>query len=365
MRFRLRRTTQRAGASSKQMQAGNNLTVVENAQIVLDETLARALAANFTEAARATGQRRSEQLNGRVREVLSREGLLPVLGEPDFQALLTKAQIGAAQTDDELDYMVLTNMLADRARQGNVRSRRIGLDRAIEVVDKVDPIGLKALTCLFLYARVMPAAGLIKPGLEAHDALYGSVLGDDDLSAFPSVLDHLDLLNLVRINTLGGFRNFADYWMHKVPGWQASGLPVGPDTDEVWQGFARRGLGPAEAKITRHEFDGQAFRLAYVSPAQFRQSLDSLGRYSEAQIDEILAYARTHFGLADDLRPHAPALSSLIDTMPNLSRFRTWVEAQTRSCSFTSAGLIMAKAFAEQCGIADKITGWEQMDLQQ
>lgn len=339
----------------------------ERAHEIWEAQQARALAATYTDEARAVGQERSQRLGDRVIDQFTREQLLEVFQEPDFQALLTKAQIGAAQTDDEVDHSVLASMLADRARKGNVRKRRIGLDRAIEVADKVDLPALKALTCLFLYARTYPSAGFIEPGLQSHDSLYRLVMGDEDLPPGPQFMDHLDLLNLVRINTLSTFNGFDAFWLNRVPGWYAAGyLKTDPTVDDAWQGFARRGLAlGSEILLAQHELDTDRFRLLYGQPATLRDAVSRLDRYTPAQIDSIMAYAASTFGLTDSGDPSLkPAVLSMIDSQPSLGLFKRWLESLPYSCSFTAAGTIMARAYAEHCGVAERVNGWTDMDVE-
>ncbi|MCK5929963.1 MAG: hypothetical protein KAG80_17325 [Nocardioides sp.] len=339
----------------------------EKAHEIWEAQQARALAGSYTDQARLLGQERSRRLGDRVINQFTREQLLEVFQEPDFQALLTKAQIGAAQTDDDVDHSVLASMLADRARKGNVRKRRIGLDRAIEVADKIDLPALKALTCIFLYSRTYPTGGFIKAGLESQDSLYQLVLADEELPPGPQFMDHLDLLNMVRVNTLSKFNGFDTFWLTRVPGWYAGGhIKSDPMVEEAWQGFARRGLTlGSEILLSHHELDVDRFRLLYGQPEALRTGLTGLNRYSNVQIDSIMAYAAETFGLTESGDPSLkPKLLSMIDEQSTMGTFRRWFEALPYSFTFTAAGTIMARAYAEHCGVAERVNGWAEMDVE-
>lgn len=368
MKLRLWHGRQAAGNHSTQIQAQTVLIVDnEKAHEIWDSQQARALAGAYTDEARALGQARAGRLGDRVIDQFTREQLLSVFQEPDFQALLTKAQIGAAQTDDEVDHSVLASMLADRARKGNVRKRRIGLDRAIEVADKIDLQALKALTCIFIFSRTYPSGGFIKSGLASNDALYELILKDEELPPGPQFMDHLDLLNLARVNTLATFHGFEVFWIPRVSGWYAAGrMKADPLVDDIWQGFARRGLvHGSDIFLTVHELDSDRFRLPYGSPEALRTSLLNLNRYSDGQVDAICAYAMESFGLDDSGDPALkPILLDMIDATPTMGKFRRWFEALPHSFTFTAAGTIMARAYAEHCGVSERVSGWGEMDVE-
>ena len=337
------------------------LTDEQAAKDIWDRQQAHALAGAYTDKAQATGRQRSQRLGDRVIEQFTREDLLSVFQEPDFQALLTKAQIGAAQTDEETDYDVLANMLADRARNGNIRSRRIGLDRAIEVADKVDLLALKVLTCLFLYVQIRPIGTSVFGSIAAHDQTYGRVMDGEPFPDGAELMDHLDLLNLGRVNTLGSYKKFDDYWLPSVSGWYALGVERSdPNLQDAWEGFARRGCDlPADVPLISHELDESRLRLAYANPTLFRRHLESLDRFEDRQIDALLNFAASTWGLHETGHlPYKSALSDHIKQLPTLGPFRAWLEGLSGHLTLTAAGRTLARAYAEHCGVSDSVQDW-------
>ncbi|WP_143016091.1 LPO_1073/Vpar_1526 family protein [Nocardioides szechwanensis] len=334
----------------------------DDARAITDRQQAEAIRSAFTEEAQEVGGARAKQLRDRLVNQLAEEGLLSVFREPSFQALLARSAIGAAQTDEQTDYDLLANILADRARKGDERRRRIGLDRAVEVVEKVEISDLRALTTIFVLTKVRAMGGSLVRSLETHDALYGSLLGDSDLPLGRGFMDRLDLLNLVRVNQIGGFRKFDDYWIPTVSGWYASGIRKDdPMVDEVWTGFARRGFKPL---LSEHELDAERWRLAYARPAYMREALVAAGKHTESQVDGIMDYASNWFGLNDSGDPvMRQQVVDRLDATATLGKVRRWLDSLPNGCFMTDAGVILARSYAEHRGLNKLVNNWERIDL--
>lgn len=361
------RGTQRAGAESTQIQAetvNQNYLVVsaDDARAIMEHQQVEAIRAAFTDVAQEIGVERAGQLADRVVARLAQEGNLQAFSEPSFQALLGKSAIGAAQTSEESDYDILTNMLADRARQGDKRKRRIGLDRAIEVVEKVDLPDLKALTTIFLVGRMRPIGREARSGIDAHAPLYVPMVGSDELPNGSNFIDRLDLLNLVRVNPLGGFNKWDDFWMRSVSGWAAAGIRKDdPNVDEIWRGFDRRGFAPT---LMEHDLDSERFRLGYANPSLLRDEIRRQGQHTDIQIERIIEYAAQWFGLNETGTPEFRAqISEAIDNTASLSYVRRWWDELPISCHITDAGVILARAYVEYCGVDSRISNWDAIDI--
>lgn len=353
---------QQAGENGMQLQAGNDMTVIQNAQIVLNDTQVQALATAFTGEARQTGAERAGRMSSRLLATLQEEGNLPVLAEPDFQALLAKAAIGAAQTEDEDDYGILTSILADRARIGNVRRRRIGLDRAIEVADKVDTPILRALAASYLAFNTAPGHMFMQVGLAVQDGMLARVMGDEPLPTPGDFINHADLLDLVRVNPLGPFNSVRSWWGTVVPGWAAAGVSrIGDEWLEVHGGLVGRGLSNGDYSLVVNEFDSTRLRLGYSAPRHWKEHLESLERFTEAQILELMRFADSVFQLRDSPGDYAEQVLDKTYETTHLGSLLTWLGNMPNSFTLTSAGVVLARAYAEHVGAAATVTGWADM----
>ena len=149
---------QQAGDNSTQMQ-GNNITNYITNNYGIDEQRARAICKeeyalacqNWTKEAIAVANERVNKLEDKlIPKMLEYDKSLKVFADPDFQFTLRKAQISAASSDKEEDYDVLSELLVHRAEHGNQRERKLGISKAIEIVDKVSEDALRGLACFHI-----------------------------------------------------------------------------------------------------------------------------------------------------------------------------------------------------------------------
>ena len=142
--------TQSAGDNSTQIQAGtiqNYYTTITG----IDEARARSICKeeyaiamqNWTSEAIAIANDRVQQLEDKVLpKLVQYDNSLKCFADPSFQITLRKAQISAASTDRVADYELLSELILHRVEQDADRGRRLGITKAIEIVDQVDDLAL-------------------------------------------------------------------------------------------------------------------------------------------------------------------------------------------------------------------------------
>lgn len=132
-------------------------------------------------------------------KMLSYDENLSIFGDPGFQILLRKAQIAAASSEREDYYEILSDLLLHRAEQDKNRERRLGIAKAIEVVDQIDEVALIALSIVYAVSKYTPISPRLNEGLEALDILYDKILNKKSLPTNSSWMEHLDLLSAIRL----------------------------------------------------------------------------------------------------------------------------------------------------------------------
>ena len=224
--------TQKAGDNSQQFQAN---TIIVNQGI--DEKRAREICTetfeiakrDFTQEAIACATERVRQLEDRLMSrMIPIEGAISSFADPAFQVLLTNAQRTAIATERETDYDMLAELLVCHIEKGNMRKTRAGISKAVEIIDKIDDDALCALTIVHSVNSFLPASPLCKIGIKVLADLFGKL----EYMVLPSGIDwieHLEMLNTVRIIPFNHFKRIDEYYAEQLKNYVAVGIEIGSD----------------------------------------------------------------------------------------------------------------------------------------
>lgn len=226
---------QRAGDNSNQIMVRGdmNIGITESqARDICKAECAIALQ-NWAFQAGAFAESRIQKLEDKVLpKMLSHDKKLSIFGDPGFQILLRKAQIAAASSEREADYEILSDLLLHRAELNGNRQRRLGIAKAIEVVDQIDELALIALSVVYAVSKYTPISHNIFEGLNTLDALFGKIFDGKCLSSDNSWMEHLSLLSAIRLGTEGinSFKKMEEYIPERLKVYFENGIKE--DSDE-------------------------------------------------------------------------------------------------------------------------------------
>lgn len=232
--------TQSAGDNSTQIQAGtiqNYYTTITG----IDEARARSICKeeyaiamqNWTSEAIAIANDRVQQLEDKVLpKLVQYDNSLKCFADPSFQITLRKAQISAASTDRVADYELLSELILHRVEQDADRGRRLGITKAMEIVDQVDDLALIGISLVHAIMNFTPLSVVLNQGLSVLNNLYGSIIADRILPEGMTCLEHLDLLSAIRLGSRGlnKFKKFEEYIPSQLSQFFVLGIPK--DSDE-------------------------------------------------------------------------------------------------------------------------------------
>lgn len=231
----LNKQSQSAGDNSTQMQA----TVINNNYYTsvtgIDETRARDICKeefavacqNWTQEAIVIAEQRVQQLEDRLMpKMLAYDKSLSFFGDPAFQFTLRQAQISAASSDRESDYEMLSKLLLHRIEQGDNLNRRLGVCKAIEIVNQVTEEALVGLKMVYVVTKFTPVSNDVNEGLSVLDKLYGNIMGGNELPIDDSWMEHLDLLSAIRLGAEGinKFKKLDEYMPSRLSKYLVSGI---------------------------------------------------------------------------------------------------------------------------------------------
>ena len=218
---------QSAGDGSVQVQA-NNINYI----VGIDENRAREIAREVYENLRGVAVAEATNVAlDRVRcfenEMIARlnnvEGALNEFKKPEFQHMIGKAQRVATLTERKSDYDLLAELLACRLEKGGERKVDASISHAVEIVNEVDDDALCALTVVHTICQFIPASGDITIGLNKLDELFESLLCCE-LPTGSVWVEHLEMLNLIRVSIYGSMRNFEDIYCNNLDGYLCVGI---------------------------------------------------------------------------------------------------------------------------------------------
>lgn len=227
----------------QQQKAGDNSTqiiVTGDLNLGITESQARDICKaecaialqNWAFQAGALAENRIQKLEDKVLpKMLAYDNKLNIFGDPGFQILLRKAQIAAASTERDNDYEMLSDLLLHRAEQHENRTRRLGISKAIEIVDQIDEIALVALSIVYAISKYSPITDRLIDGLTVLNNLYGKILNGHQLPTDSSWMEHLDLLAAIRLEPKGlqSFKKLEKYIPERLNNYFESGLQIDSD----------------------------------------------------------------------------------------------------------------------------------------
>ena len=222
---------QKAGDNSTQVHASvvnvfNGITE-ERAREICKEEFEKIV--ELTQEARQTALQRVCELENRVIPKLSRiENGLDFFSNPDFQFLLIEAQKAAARSERPVDYDLLSELLLHRVKNDSDREKRLGIKKAVEIVDSMSDEALLGLTVFHAVSFFSPESGDLDAGLDRLDNLFNTLFYSD-LPEGNRWIDHLDLLGAIRVNPMRKLMSLLDYYSSLLNGYVCVGILKGSE----------------------------------------------------------------------------------------------------------------------------------------
>lgn len=354
---------QKAGDGSQQMQADNMVVHVgideKRAREVFQEMNLQVRQDYTEDALEVANARVSEFENSLMPKMDKVDGALEAFSDPSFQLLLVDAQKAAASTERPADYDLLSELLVHRFKKGDNRIARAGISLAVDVVDKVSDEALLGLTVAHAVNSFLPVTGDINQGLDVLNDLFGKVIYGE-LPLGHDWLDHLDILNAVRLSSFGSLKKVEQYYPEILPGYIDLGIERDSENHtkaiEILDGNnLPRGM------LVDHSLNADYLRV----PIPNRAQIDSISlqqqvlqggsvvvvpvRLTEAQtvaINSIYDLYSQDGGLRQN------NINSFIeewDKRPNLKALKDWWDNIPAILTITSAGKVLAHSNAQRC----------------
>lgn len=355
--------TQTASDNANQIQASSIQTVNINginekrAREIYDEKFEIA-AKSLSHEAKTIAEGRiasfEDKLMGRMANI---EDSLSAFSDPGFQMLLIEAQKAAASTEREPDYDLLTELMIHRFKRGENRTVRAGIERAVEVVDKISDEALLGLTVLHAVGTFTPTSGKIYDGLNILENLFSKLIYGE-LPSGTEWLDHLDVLDAVRISNIGTMKTIEQYYPESLDGYVVTGIKK--DSEEHRQAIAiLKDAGFQDGMLVDHQLLEGYVRLSIVN----LKSIDNMKllqiiqpssiRWDDITENQKSALKKVYELYSTDAEEKSRILQIFMDEWnkrAGLNKLREWWDSNTsQSIQITSVGRVLAHSNAQRC----------------
>ncbi|GAA0997022.1 LPO_1073/Vpar_1526 family protein [Subtercola frigoramans] len=338
--------SQKGGQGSKQVQiAGDyivNVGITEERAQEISIATARRVVEEFAVESHQILEARVEELDQRVIKNLSNADALDSFADPAFIRSYRKAQEGAASSERPSDYDMLAALLTDRAKNPRERPRIVGIDGAIDIVDRVDAEALRALTVCNAVAQWTPTGSVVGQGLQLLDSIFASLI-DGPLPEGTDWLDHLDALNAVRRNTLGGMKTMEQFYGEQLVGYIAPGVTAEAIPQFVGAELAEE---PWPVLVVPHELKQGYFRTGVTSVVELEKVLRAAGK-PDAYVQTVMSRAASEFGLGQQDDAARAELMTRIRALSNFGLVADWWDRNAENGYYiTPIGRSLARANA-------------------
>ncbi len=358
------RQSQKGGEGSQQIQTEKFVVKVgiteKRAREICKEMMAQSIKEHSQEAFQLAGARINEFENRLMPKMEAIDGALEAFADPGFQILLVEAQKTAASTERPADYDLLSELLIHRFQKGENRVTRAGISRAVEIVDEISDEALIGLTAFHVLFSLTPAEGNISKGLEKLDMFF-SILTDRDLPTGMQWLDHLDILDAIRINPSGKLKTLKQYYPEILNGYIDVGIESNSKNHQLVLEILRAHVIP-ENILVEHELNPGYLRINVVNKVQLHSLSfeypvpNKDGRPVQKIKFEIDKSQIKALESIFDLNKKSTSLRNTIinrfmnkwDEYPSLSKLKLWWDSIPYGVQITSVGRALAHSNAKR-----------------
>jgi hypothetical protein len=264
------------------------------------------------------------------------EGALNAFADPSFQLLLVEAQKTAASTERLEDYDLLAELLIHRFQKGENRIARAGISLAVGIVDKVSNEALLGLTVAHSVSSFQPRSGDIFKGLDVLNDLYGKIFYGE-LPIGQEWLDHLDVLNAVRLNSLGHLKKTQEFYTTLLNGYVDVGIQKKSEQhDKAIEILKNNHF--SDDWLVEHALNSDFVRVVVAS----RKQISSLSLNQE-QIKAIDSIYDLYSQDGNIKQNNIVSFMEEWNKRPNLKTLREWWDNVFPSFSITSVGMVLAQ----------------------
>ena len=346
---------QKAGDNANQLHI-ENLTVVngiteQRARELYSEMSRKAIEDCTYEALAAASARAEAFANDLIPRVEKIESDFKSFAEPAFQFLLKSAQKTAVCSGRDADYELLSELLVHRIRRGSERKTSASIAKAVEIVDQVDDDALCGITIAHVIEYLYPISGYIYEGLDVLENLYDKLLYTNLPEGY-SWLEHLEMLNAIKITPFSGPKSIENIIAKQLSGYICTGIEKGSDNHTKAIKILRN-AGLSEDGLIEHELLDGYVRLAIVNEMHLKE-LEMRGpnfsrKPNENEIEALRNVLTLYDKNTDKKELVLKAFMEEFNKRAALKKIYEFWSKIPRAIEITPIGRVLAHANAQRC----------------
>lgn len=143
--------------------------------------------------------------------------------DPATQRFLLEAQQEAMVTDSPDAMKLLSDLIVEHINNYSHKDKQVTIRHAVKVIGEIDPDALRAMTVYYIVDELIPISGNMSKGLSLMNNLVHPLLSSP-LPTGSHWIEHLALLNAVRILSIPNAPQLDDYFSRKVDGYVCIGI---------------------------------------------------------------------------------------------------------------------------------------------
>jgi hypothetical protein len=354
---------QKAGDNSQQLQADKmivNIGIDEKRAREIYQEMNMQLRNDYSQEALTIANSRVTEFENRLLPKMEAvDGALEAFADPSFQLLLVEAQKTAASTERPADYDLLAELLIHRFQKGENRIARAGISRAVEIVDTISDDALLGLTVFHSASYFFPASGDIHHGLNVLNDLFGKLLYGK-LPTGTEWLDHLDILDAVRINSFGNLKKIQQYYPERLIGYIEVGIEKNSENHKSAIELLTSTRLPQNI-LVEHALNSNFLRIILSNKNQIdsltlKQQITLNGNIFTVPI-QLTEEQKNAIGSVYNLYKQDETIKQQNikifmeewDKRPNLKILKDWWDNIGTSIQLTSVGKVLAHSNAQRC----------------
>lgn len=350
---------QKAGDGSQQVQIVNSPIVLgideKRVREVCSEMALEIIKQCTAEAAAIATSRIENFTTNLISRVEKIEKDFKSFSEPSFQFELRNAQKVAACTDRVEDYEMLSELLVHSIEKGDDRKTKASISKAIEIVDQIDNEALCALTLVYAIKNWVPLSGNITEGLCLMNDLLSSLCYRDLPNNFDWAL-HLDILNAVRVSSIGKFSGFCNYYSEIFQGYTCVGIQKDSDDYQRAIKILNEANLPASLLVD-HELNSGYVRLNVINkdnikditiPILVDQNVIQLKKATNKDVESLNKIWNMYSNNTNSKEIVKKTFMEKWDSYNSLKTVHLWWDALPNSIMITPIGKVLAHANAQR-----------------
>ena len=149
--------------------------------------------------------------------------MVDAFSDPTIQMFYRETQKTAICSERELDYSVLSELLVYRINNKGNFEKKASITKAVEIVDKISDDALISLTIKYCQT-FLPVSGNISEGLNVLEEMYKNILKNFTLPENQNWIDNVEILGVVRIESLSNMLNLEDIYYNSLSGYVSKGI---------------------------------------------------------------------------------------------------------------------------------------------